>query len=155
MACWLIKSEPGCFSIDDLAASPGGVTAWDGVRNFQARNYLRDGMQPGDPVLFYHSVVNPGVAGLAEVVREAYPDHTAQDPDSGHFDPRARPERPLWYMVDVRFVAKFPRPVSLAALRCVPELAGLELLRKGSRLSVMPVTGQEYAVIRAMGLAGD
>lgn len=152
MGYWLIKSEPGCFSIDDLAAAPGGVTAWDGVRNFQARNFLRDGMRLGDGLLFYHSTTDPGVAGLAEVAREAYPDHTAQDPESGHFDPRARPDNPLWYMVDVRFVAKFPQVVPLAALRAVPELAGMELLRKGSRLSVMPVTETEFAVIRAMGL---
>lgn len=154
MACWLIKSEPGCFSIDDLAAAPDQTTAWDGVRNFQARNFLR-AMRRGDSLLFYHSVTAPGVAGLAEVVREAYPDHTAQDPDSGHYDPRAKPENPIWFMVDVRFVARFARPVPLGRLRGVPELAGMELLRKGSRLSVMPVTEQEYAVIREMGLAGD
>ena len=153
MGCWLIKSEPGCFSIDDLAAAPGGVTGWDGVRNFQARNFLRDGMRRGDSLLFYHSVTNPGVAGLAEVAREAYPDLTALDPAGQHYDPRATPENPIWSMVDVRFVAKFPRVVPLAALRARPELAGMELLRKGSRLSVMPVTGPEFAVIRAMGLA--
>ena len=110
MAYWLIKSEPGCFSIDDLAAAPDRTTGWDGVRNFQARNFLR-AMCLGDGLLFYHSVTNPGVVGLAEVAREAYPDATAQDPDSGHFDPRASPEKPLWDMVDVRFVAKFPQPV--------------------------------------------
>jgi predicted RNA-binding protein with PUA-like domain len=153
MGCWLIKSEPGCFSIDALAASPGGVTGWDGVRNYQARNFLRDGMRLGDGLLFYHSVVNPGVAGLAEVAREAYPDRTALDPDSDHFDPRATPDNPIWSMVDVRFVAKFARPVPLAVLRTRPELAGMALLRKGSRLSVLPVTEQEFDVIREMGLA--
>ena len=151
MAYWLIKSEPGCFSIDDLAAAPGRTTGWDGVRNFQARNFLR-AMRLGDGLLFYHSVTDPGVAGLAEVAREAYPDATAQAPDSGHFDPRARPDKPLWDMVDVRFVAKFPQPVPLAALRGVPELAGMEILRKGSRLSVTPVADREFAVIRVMGL---
>jgi predicted RNA-binding protein with PUA-like domain len=153
MACWLIKSEPGCFSIDDLAAAPDQTTAWDGVRNFQARNFLRQ-MRLGDELLFYHSVTNPGVAGLAVVAREAYPDATAQDPASGHYDPRATPQKPIWDMVDVRFAAKFPQPVPLAALRGVPELAGMEILRKGSRLSVTPVTDREYAVIRAMGLPG-
>ena len=152
MGYWLIKSEPGCFSIDDLAAAPDGTTGWDGVRNFQARNYLRDGMRLGDGLLFYHSVVNPGVAGLAEVVREAYPDDTALDPACDHYDLRASAENPLWFMVDVRFVAKFPQLVPLKALRGVPELAGMELLRKGSRLSVMPVTEQEFRLIRAMGL---
>ena len=152
MGYWLIKSEPGCFSIDDLAAAPGGTTGWDGVRNFQARNFMRDGMRLGDGLLFYHSVVDPGVAGLAEVAREAYPDGTALDPACDHYDPRATPEKPLWCMVDVRFVAKFPQLVPLKTLRAVPELAGMELLRKGSRLSVMPVTEQEFAVIRAMGL---
>jgi len=154
MGYWLIKSEPGCFSIDDLAAAPDGTTGWDGVRNFQARNFMRDGMRLGDGLLFYHSVVNPGVAGLAEVVREAYPDVTALDPACDHYDPRATPEKPLWWMVDVRFTAKFPQPVPLKTLRAVPELAGMELLRKGSRLSVMPVTEQEFAMIRALGL-GD
>ena len=154
MGCWLIKSEPGCFSIDDLAAAPGGVTGWDGVRNFQARNFMRDGMRLGDGLLFYHSITNPGVAGLAEVAREAYPDLTALDPQAQHYDQRATPENPIWFMVDVRFAAKFPRVVPLAQLRAVPELAGMELLRQGSRLSVMPVTEQEFAVIRAMGLAG-
>jgi len=151
VAYWLIKSEPGCFSIDDLAAAPGQTTGWDGVRNFQARNFLR-AMRLGDGLLFYHSVTDPGVVGLAEVAREAYPDATAQDPDSGHFDPRASPEKPLWDMVDVRFVAKFPQPVPLAALRGVAELAGMEVLRRGSRLSVTPVTEREFAVIRALGL---
>ena len=150
MAHWLIKSEPGCFSIDDLAAAPDQTTGWDGVRNFQARNFLR-AMRLGDGLLFYHSVVNPGVVGLAEVAREAYPDATAQDPDSGHFDPRASPEKPLWDMVDVRFVAKFPRVVPLRALRAVPELTGMELLRKGSRLSVMPVSASEFALVCALG----
>ena len=154
MGYWLIKSEPGCFSIDDLAAAPHGTTGWDGVRNFQARNYLRDGMRLGDGLLFYHSVTNPGVAGLATVAREAYPDVTALDPASDHYDPRSRPENPLWFMVDVRFVARFPQLVPLKALRAVPELAGMELLRKGSRLSVMPVTEAEFACIRALGLAG-
>lgn len=154
MGCWLVKSEPGCFSIDDLAAAPGGVTGWDGVRNFQARNFMRDGMHVGDGLLFYHSVTNPGVAGLAEVAREAYPDSTALDPAAQHYDPRATPANPIWSMVDVRFVAKFPHVVPLAVLRTVPGLAGMELLRKGSRLSVMPVTAQEFAIIRELGLAG-
>lgn len=147
---WLVKTEPGCFSIDDLAAAPGQTTAWDGVRNFQARNFMRDAMQPGDPVLFYHSVTDPGIVGLAEVARAAYPDHTAQDPEGRHFDPRHSQERPLWYMVDIRLVEGFAAPLPLALLRGVPALAGMELLRKGSRLSVQPVRPEEFQAILAL-----
>lgn len=150
---WLLKTEPGCFSIDDLAAAPGQTTAWDGVRNYQARNFLRE-MAVGDLALFYHSVVNPSAVGVAEIVREAYPDPTALDPDDRHFDPRATPEDPVWFMVDVRLAARFPAPVTLAAMRREPELAGMELLRKGSRLSVMPVSAEEFALVRRLGGLG-
>ncbi|WP_300154754.1 EVE domain-containing protein [Solidesulfovibrio sp.] len=150
---WLLKTEPGCFSIDDLAAAPGQTTAWDGVRNYQARNFLRE-MAVGDLALFYHSVVNPSAVGVAEIVREAYPDPTALDPDDRHFDPRATPEDPVWFMVDVRLAARFAAPVTLAAMRREPELAGMELLRKGSRLSVMPVSAEEFALVRRLGGLG-
>ena len=150
---WLVKSEPSAFSFADLLAAPAQTTAWDGVRNYQARNFMRDGMRVGDLVLFYHSNVEPaGVAGVAEVVREAYPDPTAFDPSDPHFDPKSRPEEPAWVMVDVRAVDRFPRPVTLDALRANPALAGMELLRRGSRLSVHPVTRAEFEVVRAMGV---
>jgi predicted RNA-binding protein with PUA-like domain len=147
---WLLKTEPGCFSIDDLAAAPGQTTGWDGVRNFQARNFLGE-MAQGDLALFYHSVKNPGAVGVAEIVREAYPDATAQDPASDHFDPRATPEKPLWLMVDVKFAERFPEPVPLAVMRRDPALAGMELLRKGSRLSVMPVSPEAFARVVELG----
>jgi predicted RNA-binding protein with PUA-like domain len=140
------------FSFDDLLAAPNHRTCWDGVRNYQARNFMRDGMRLGDLVLFYHSNAVPaGVAGIAEVVREAYPDHTAFDAADPHFDPRSRPEAPDWLMVDVQAVERFPELVPLDALRGVPALAEMELLRRGSRLSVQPVTPAEFAVVAAMG----
>ena len=151
---WLLKSEPGSYSIDDLAAEPGQTTSWTGVRNFQARNFLRDQMSVGDLALFYHSVTDPSAVGVARIVRAGYPDETAFNPDDGHFDPKSTPEKPLWFTVDVRFVEKFPRPVPLAAMRAVPALSTMELLRKGSRLSVMPVTKAEFETVRAMG-AGE
>lgn len=147
MKYWLMKTEPGCFSIDDLKNSPEQTTSWDGVRNYQARNFMRDEMSVGDLVLFYHSVTEPGVVGVARVVRESYPDHTAWDPQDRHCDPRSTPEKPLWFMVDVQFVEKFDYAVSLKSLRGVAGLAGMELLRKGSRLSVMPVTQNEFEII--------
>jgi len=151
MKYWLMKTEPGCFSIDDLAGAPNQTSSWDGVRNFQARNFMRDQMSVGDLILFYHSVKNPGVVGIARVVRESYPDHTAQDPGDQHFDPRSTPENPLWFMVDVQFVEKFAHPVSLGSLRGVKGLEGMELLKKGSRLSVMPVTEEEFEIVARLG----
>jgi predicted RNA-binding protein with PUA-like domain len=151
MKYWLMKTEPGCFSIDDLAEAPNQTTSWDGVRNFQARNFMRDGMSKGDLILFYHSVMNPGVAGIAQVAGESHPDHTAWDPTDRHHDPRSTPEKPLWFMVDVQFVEKFENPVPLSVLRGTNGLEGMELLRKGSRLSVMPVTEEQFAIIRALG----
>ncbi|UZP68902.1 EVE domain-containing protein [Desulfovibrio mangrovi] len=150
---WLMKSEPGCFSIDDLRNLPDGTSPWDGVRNYQARNFMRDEMRKGDMVLFYHSVTDPSVVGLAEIVRESYPDHTSWDPENSHFDPKSTPESPRWFMVDVRFVAKFDRPVPLRVLKATPGLEGMELLRKGSRLSVMPVSEQEFSIIRDLAKA--
>jgi predicted RNA-binding protein with PUA-like domain len=153
MKYWLMKTEPGCFSIDDLAALPSGITSWDGVRNYQARNFMRDGMSVGDQILFYHSVTNPSVVGIARVAKDAYPDHTAWDPEDRHFDARSTPEKPLWYMVDVQFVEKFARPVPLAAMRGVNGLERMELLKKGSRLSVMPVTQKEFEIVTRLGRA--
>lgn len=154
MKYWLMKSEPGCFSIDDLADAPNQTTCWDGVRNFQARNFMRDGMSVGDGVLFYHSVTEPGVAGIAKVVRESYPDHTAWDPADKHYDPRSTPEKPLWFMVDVQFVEKFPHILPLPALRGIKGLEGMEVLRKGSRLSVMPVTPEEFEIVARVAKEG-
>lgn len=148
---WLMKSEPECYSIDDLAAEPDQVTSWGGVRNFQARNFLRDQIAVGDMVIFYHSVTAPSAVGVARVVRGGYPDATAWEPEDEHFDPRSSPEKPLWFAVDVRFVKKFARPVPLKAMRMVPALLGMELLRKGSRLSVMPVSKEEFEIIGRMG----
>jgi predicted RNA-binding protein with PUA-like domain len=148
---WLVKSEPSAFSIDDLARAPGKTTSWDGVRNYQARNYMRT-MKQGDQVLFYHSNAEPpAVVGVAEVVREAYPDPTAFDPKDKHYDPKSHPNKPAWEMVDVRLVRKFPTPLSLDRLRREPRLKGMELLRRGSRLSVQPVRPHEWKVI--LGLA--
>lgn len=144
---WLIKSEATGFSLDDLIASPDRITSWDGVRNYQARNFMRDDMHIGDLVLFYHSVKNPAIVGLVKVVRESYPDHTAWETENSHFDRRSTAEKPLWFMVDVQYVETFSNPLSLAFLRTVPELGKMELLRKGSRLSVMPVGENEFALI--------
>ncbi len=150
---WLIKTEPGCFSIDDLAALPEQTTSWDGVRNFQARNFMRDDMRVADLVLFYHSVTNPGMVGIASVAREAYPDHTAFDPNDRHYDPRSTPDKPLWFMVDVRFVEKFATPIALGVLRGIKGLERMEVLKKGSRLSVMPVREDEFVIIASLARA--
>lgn len=146
---WLLKSEPGVYAIDDLRRD--GVTCWEGVRNYQARNFLR-AMRVGDGVLFYHSQVPPlGIYGVAEVVRAAYPDDTAFDPASPYYDPKSDPARPTWYMVDIRYVGRFQPPLSLARLRQVPALQDMLLLRRGNRLSVQPVTPQQWDCI--LGLA--
>ena len=145
---WLIKSEPEVFSIGDLARAPRRTTSWEGVRNYQARNFLR-AMHRGDRALFYHSNADPsGVAGVVEVVRTAYPDATAWDPRSDYHDPKASPENPVWSLVDVRLVEVFPRLVPLEELRGLRPLAGMELLRRGSRLSVQPVTAAEFRTIQ-------
>jgi predicted RNA-binding protein with PUA-like domain len=149
---WLFKSEPNCFSIDDLKSRPEMTEHWDGVRNFQARGFLRDQVKVGDLVLFYHSnIPEPAIVGIAEVVKAGYPDWTAFDPDSDHFDPRSTPEKPVWYMVDVRFVRKLPRQVTLAELRGIPSLSSMALLNR-SRLSIQPVREEEWREI--MRLAG-
>ena len=152
---WLLKSEPGCFSIQDLAKLPGKITSWDGVRNYQARNFIRDGMRPGDLAFFYHSISDPGIVGLTEIASAPRPDPTQWDPENMHFDPASAENAPRWYLVDVRLREIFPRPLPLPLLRRQPELAGMELLRKGSRLSVQPVTPEEFAAVMALAHAGN
>ncbi|MBE0501643.1 MAG: EVE domain-containing protein [Desulfuromonadales bacterium] len=149
---WLMKSEPDCFSFDDLLNDhPDRVTSWDGVRNYQARNLLRDEIQVGDGVLFYHSnIKQPAIVGIASVVRAGYPDHTALDPRSDHFDPRASEEKPIWYMVDLQAVAPLPFPLTREALRQHPVLSGMDVLRRGNRLSVQPVTAQQWLSIQKL-----
>ena len=148
---WLFKSEPDVFSIDDLARAPKKTTYWDGVRNYQARNFLRDAVHNGDGVLFYHSNVDPLiVAGTATVVREGYPDHTAFDPKDPHYDPKSDPEKPAWYMVDIRFTQKFDPPLTREALQKAQELKGMVLLQRGSRLSIQPVTPAEWQAIHKL-----
>lgn len=148
MNYWLMKSEPSCFSLDDLKRMPDGIEHWDGVRNYQARNLLRDTLKVGDGVLFYHSnCKEPAIVGLAKVVREGYPDFTALDPREKHFDPKSTNARPIWYMVDVKYVSHLPRPLSRADLHQHPLLAGMGVLRKGNRLSVQPVTPREWQTV--------
>jgi predicted RNA-binding protein with PUA-like domain len=148
---WLLKSDPESFSFDDLWRLPNRTTHWDGVRNFQARNFLRDEMKKGDLALFYHSGGDdPGVVGIVEVVREGYPDHTAFDPKDPHFDPKSKKDSPTWSMVDIHAVERLPRPVSLAEMRTRPELEGLPLLQKGSRLSVQRVGSTEWNAVVAL-----
>lgn len=149
---WLMKSEPAVFSFDDLKARPGATDHWEGVRNYQARNYMRE-MKKGDQALFYHSnCETPGIIGVAEIVREAYPDHTSWDRDSRYYDPKSTPQNPRWFMVDLRWKEKFSSVISLAQLRAVPELQQMKVLRKGQRLSVMPVEPQEFDLV--LGMAG-
>ena len=148
---WLLKSDAESFSFDDLWNLPDRTTHWDGVRNFQARNFLRDEMKKGDLAFFYHSGgSDPGVVGIVEVVREGYPDHTAFDPKDPHFDPDSKKESPTWSMVDIHAVQRFPRPVSLAEMRTKPELEGLPLLKKGNRLSVQKVGSTEWNAVVAL-----
>jgi predicted RNA-binding protein with PUA-like domain len=150
---WLMKTEPNEFSVDDLVASPNQTTFWFGVRNYQARNLLRDEIKLGDLVLFYHSSCDqPAVVGTAKVVREAYPDHTAFDPSSDYFDAKSTSENPRWFMVDIKLVKKLSHPVTITEMRKHEELAEMLLLRKGNRLSVLPVTEQQYEFV--VGLAG-
>jgi predicted RNA-binding protein with PUA-like domain len=147
---WLMKSEPGVFGIDDLAKSPRKTTHWDGVRNFQARNFMRDEMRRGDLAFFYHSSCDePGVVGIVEIVKEGYPDHTAFDKHDDHFDADSDPADPRWYMVDVRMKRKFRREITLATLREHEHhaLKGLALLKRGNRLSITPVSAAHWKFI--------
>ena len=151
---WLLKSEPSAYSFSDLMSEPDQTAEWDGVRNYQARNFLRDDIKEGDRVLFYHSSVDPtAVVGTAVVVRSGYPDHTAWDPDSDHPDPKSTPENPRWYMVDVRGEAELPIPVTLAAIKANPSLENISLLTR-PRISVHPITPEEWDIILAMGQEG-
>lgn len=150
MAYWLIKSEPDAFSIDDLRSKGPLGEPWDGVRNYQARNMMRDAMRIGDQVFFYHSNCEiPGIVGIAEVASEAYPDPTAFDPESEYYDPKGNPEEPRWYLVEVRYVRHLGRSLSLTELKghATGPLSGLPLIRRGNRLSVMPVTEAQWQFI--------
>lgn len=146
-----MKSEPDVFSIDDLASQPDQTTHWEGVRNYQARNYMRDEMKTGDGILFYHSNANPlAVAGTARVVSDPYPDPSQFDPASDYFDEKATEENPRWQLVDVQLVKKFEKPVLRDAVKNEPELADMVLIKKGSRLSIQPVTAAEWNKIHEM-----
>jgi len=146
-----MKSEPNEFSLDDLQQSPGQTTYWDGVRNYQARNMMRDTMQLGDLVFFYHSnCKEPGIVGISQIVREGYPDFLAFDPNDKHYDPKSDPENPRWFMVDIKFVRRLKRTLSLQELKTCPELDGFTLLRRGNRLSIMPVSGAQWNFILAL-----
>ncbi len=149
---WLLKTEPEVFSFGDLMRCPSRTTYWDGVRNYQARNFIRDHMRVGDGVLVYHSNMDPPeVAGIAEVVRSAYPDHTAFDRQHEHYDPKSDPSSPTWMMMDVRGVAALATPVTLTVLRQTAGLEGMELLQRGSRLSVTPVSRAEWETVLRLG----
>jgi len=146
MAYWLMKSEPDVFGIDDLARV--NIEPWDGVRNYQARNMMRDQMKIGDQVFFYHSNTKvPGIVGLMEVVREGYPDDTAYDPECKYHDPKDSPDNPRWYRVDVKYIRHTRRVITLAEMRDDPALADMPLVRKGNRLSIMPITEPQWAHI--------
>jgi predicted RNA-binding protein with PUA-like domain len=149
MNYWLMKSEPDAFSIDDLKRKK--QEAWDGVRNYQARNFMRDGMRPGDRVFFYHSnCAVPGIVGIAEVATDAYPDPSQFDPKCHYFDPASTRDKPRWMLVEVKFVKKLKRTISLDELKAQDALAGMALVRKGNRLSVMPVEAADWKYILAM-----
>ena len=155
MKYWLMKSEPGVYSFDDLLSDDGQQTMWDSIRNYQARNFMRDDMKVGDQVLFYHSNAKPpGVAGLAEVASQPYPDPTQFDPKHKYFDAKSDPENPRWILVDIRAVKELSRFVSLAELRESAKLSEMPLLQKGQRLSIQPVTLAQYReVLRIAGAA--
>ena len=149
---WLFKSEPGSYSFDDLMNV--GVAEWDGVRNFQVRNWLRDEIKPGDEVLFYHSSAKViGVVGTAKVVRGGYPDNTAWDVNSDHPDPRSTPDNPVWYMVDIKAKERFVQPLTVARMREEPGLANMLVLKRGMRLSVQPVKPEEWQLILKLTIA--
>jgi predicted RNA-binding protein with PUA-like domain len=150
---WLVKSEPETFSFDDLLAAPNRTTHWDGVRNYAARNHLRE-MKKGDHVLFYHSSSKPAaIVGTAEVVREAYPDHTALDPNDPHFDPKSKADSPAWFMVDLKALKPLPQPVTLEQVKKTKSLEKMALVRLG-RLSVQPVTEEEWETVMKLGGRG-
>ena len=146
-----MKSEPEAFSIDDLKARSKGVEPWDGIRNYQVRNMLRDDMKRGDFAFFYHSNCKPpAIMGIMKIVKEGYPDHTAFDPNAKYFDPKSDPEKPRWYMVDVKYVRHLKRPITLAELKQDSTLTDFALTKKGSRLSILPVTLQQWEYILSL-----
>jgi predicted RNA-binding protein with PUA-like domain len=150
---WLIKSEPETFGIGDLESSPQRKTHWDGVRNYQARNFIRNEMKQGDRSFFYHSnCAQPGIVGIVEIVREAYPDHTAFDPQDAHYDPKSDVHDPRWYMMDVQLQRILNRTITLAELKehSNGALRGFDLLRRGNRLSIMPVSVEQWQFILAL-----
>ena len=147
---WLFKSEPTAYSIDDMQKDK--KTYWDGVRNYQARNFIRDEMKKGDQVLFYHSNAKPNaVVGICEIVKEAYPDFTAFDPDNKHFDPKSKTDAPAWFMVDIKFIKKFSKSVSLEEIKSNSKLKKMRLVQRGNRLSVFPIEKAEFEVIEKLG----
>ncbi|MEM7183045.1 MAG: EVE domain-containing protein [Spirochaetota bacterium] len=151
MKYWLFKSEPNVYSIDDLANAPQKTDCWDGVRNYQARNFMRDEIKKGDMVLFYHSRVQPmAIVGIAQVAKSAYPDDTALDPNNKYFDPKSSEENPRWYMVDIKFKKKFQEPLTLKHLKEEAKLSKMMLIQKGARLSIQPVSETEYKHILKM-----
>ena len=145
---WLAKSEPASYSIDDLQRDDS--TDWTGVRNFAARNFMRDHMKPGHLVLYYHSGEEPGVYGLAKINGAPKPDPTAFDKKDSHFDPKSAKDNPTWMVVELKFVEKFKRPITLKQLKAEPKLAGMLVLQRGQRLSIMPVTAEHFQIVRAM-----
>lgn len=148
MNYWLMKSEPETFGIDHLMKRPKQTEPWDGVRNYQARNMMRDDMKVGDKIFFYHSnCAEPGIVGIAQVVKAGYPDVTALDPESKYYDPKASTDNPRWFRVDVKFEKKFSKTIALTALKQYPQLEGMAVLARGSRLSITPVTGQQWNFI--------
>lgn len=153
---WLFKSEPEAYSIADLAREPTKTTFWDGVRNYQARNLLRDTIRLGDRVFFYHSNADPmAIVGTAEVVKTGYPDHTAFDPKDHHYDPKSKPDEPTWFMVDVRLLQVFPKPVTRDELKACADLSEMMVIRQGARLSIQPVTADEWQTVHQLAGVKD
>lgn len=152
MRYWLFKSEPTTFSIDDLAKKPKQTEHWDGVRNYQARNFLRDEVKVGDEAFFYHSSCQPpGIAGIVKIVKAGYPDPSARDPLSHYFDPKSTVKQPIWYMVDVKLLQKFKHYISLDEIKQHPKLDEMIILRRGNRLSITPVTESQWKVLLRLG----
>lgn len=153
---WLFKTEPDCFGIDHLAKLPNKTGTWDGVRNYQSRNFLRDDVKQGDGVFFYHSSCPvTGIAGICEVSKSGYPDHTGWDPTNEHFDPKTSPTNPIWYMVDVRLRLKFDTIITLTELKANPRLADMMVVQRGSRLSIQPVKPDEWLAVLQMAKLAD
>ena len=151
MNYWLMKSEPDVFGIDHLKAMPNKTEHWDGVRNYQARNMMRDDMKAGDQVFFYHSnCKEPGIVGIMKVVKAGYPDHTSWDPESKYYDPKSSADNPRWFMVDIKFARKFKRTITLNELKEQTRLEEMALVRRGNRLSIMPVTKKQWEIVLGM-----